>query len=191
MSISESLQNCKSIAEHGNANGISVEAVVAVAFGCPLEGHVTETRVIEIVGALAKMDYREISIADSVGLGNPAQVRILMRALQRSFPDVHFSLHLHNTRGLGLANALSAIEEGIDTFDSSIGGLGGCPIVRGGKGNIPTEDLINMAEEMGLATGIDIHVIMTACRMAQEFLGRPFPSYILSSGTRQQLYRSI
>ena len=191
MSVAESLQSCDEILKVGRSSAVPVEVVIGLAFGCPLEGHIPEDGVVELTGRLTAMGYQEISIADSVGLGNPVQVQRMMRRLRREFPQIHFSLHLHNTRGLGLANVLAALGEGIDTFDSSIGGLGGCPVVPGGSGNIPTEDLVNMLEEMGIQTGVDIEAVTAASRMVQEFLQRPLPSYILSAGTRGQLFRRV
>jgi hydroxymethylglutaryl-CoA lyase len=191
MSVAESLKTCEEILQAGRTGSTAVEAVVALAFGCPLEGDIAEEKVVELTRRLAEMGYREISIADSAGLANPAQVQRLMRRLVREFPDVHFSMHIHNTRGLGLANVLAALEEGIDAFDSSLGGLGGCPVVPGARGNIPTEDLVNMLEEMGVETGVDVEGVMVASRVAQEVLERTLPSYVLAAGTRQQLYRNI
>jgi hydroxymethylglutaryl-CoA lyase len=191
MSVAESLQSCDEILKVGQSSAVPVEVAIGLAFGCPLEGHIPEDRVVELTGRLTAMGYQEVSIADSVGLGNPVQVQQMMRRLRREFPQIHFSLHLHNTRGLGLANVLAALGEGIDTFDSSIGGLGGCPVVPGGSGNIPTEDLVNMLEEMGIQTGVDIEAVTVASRMVQEFLQRPLPSYILSAGTRGQLFRRV
>ena len=191
MSVAESLKTCEEILQAGRASSTAVEAVAALAFGCPLEGDIPEDKVVELTRRLVELGYREISIADSAGLANPAQVRRLMRRLVREFPDVHFSMHIHNTRGLGLANVLAALEEGIDAFDSSLGGLGGCPVVPGARGNIPTEDLVNMLEEMGVETGVDVEGVMVASRVAQEVLERTLPSYVLAAGTRQQLYRNI
>ena len=191
MSVAESLKTCEEILQAGRTGSTAVEAVVALAFGCPLEGDIPEDKVVELTRRLAELGYREISIADSAGLANPAQVRCLMRRLVREYPDIHFSMHIHNTRGLGLANVLAALEEGIDAFDSSLGGLGGCPVVPGARGNIPTEDLVNMLEEMGVETGVDVEGVMVASRVAQEVLERTLPSYVLAAGTRQQLYRNI
>jgi hydroxymethylglutaryl-CoA lyase len=103
----------------------------------------------------------------------------------------HLSLHLHDTRGLGLANVVAALECGIDTFDASLGGLGGCPIMVGGTGNIPTEGVVNLCDELGIATGIDIAGVQAAARLLQEFLGRELPSPVLKSGTRRQLFERI
>ena len=191
MSVAESLKTCDEILQAGRTGSTAVEAVVALAFGCPLEGDIAEEKVVELTRRLAEMGYREISIADSAGLANPAQVRRLMRRLVREFPDIHFSMHIHNTRGLGLANVVAGLEEGIDAFDSSLGGLGGCPVVPGATGNIPTEDLVNMLEEMGVETGVDVEGVMVASRVAQEVLERTLPSYVMAAGTRQQLYRNI
>jgi hydroxymethylglutaryl-CoA lyase len=106
-------------------------------------------------------------------------------------PDVHFSLHIHNTRGLGLANVLAALDAGIDTFDAGLGGLGGCPVFAGATGNIPTEDLVNMCEEMGIETGVDLGPVREASLRVQEFLGRPLPSHVLRVGTRKELFAKL
>ena len=115
----------------------------------------------------------------------------MMNRLQTELPNVHFSMHIHDTRGLGLANLFAALECGIDSFDSSLGGLGGCPIMVGGTGNVPTEDVVNLCHEIGIQTGINIEGVCEASRKMQAFLGRPLPSAILRSGTRQQLFTKI
>ncbi len=190
MTVEESLRTCEELIALGRANDVETEVVIGLSFGCPLEGHIPEDCIVDLTRRVVAMDYSEVSIADSIGVANPSQVRRMMRRLQDEFPRVHFSLHLHNTRGLGLANVLAALEEGIDTFDSSIGGLGGSPVVvAGATGNIPTEDLVNMLNEMGLATDIDTEGVMVAARMAQDFLGRPLPSFVLAAGTRERLFR--
>lgn len=188
MSVAESLKNCEEILHRGRASGIPVEVVIGLSFGCPLEGETSKEKLLGLATTLARSGYTEISIADTVGVANPAQVRWRVERLRRILPDVHFSLHLHNTRGLGLANALAGLEAGIDTFDSSLAGLGGCPVVPGGTGNIATEDLVNMLSEMAVETGIDIDAVMTASRTMANFLKRALPSYILHAGTPKQLY---
>ncbi len=188
LGISESLENCRRIHELTGRRKIGCEAILALSFGCPLEGHISEEKVVDVANQLAEMGFREVSIADSIGVANPAQVKRLIGKLKREAPQPHYSLHFHNTRGLGLANVLAGIEAGIDTFDSSCGGLGGCPVVPGGSGNISTEDLVNMLEEMGISTGVDLGLVMTAARKLQQFLQRPLASYVLASGTRQQLF---
>jgi hydroxymethylglutaryl-CoA lyase len=168
----------------------TVEVVVALAFGCPLEGVVTEDRVMSFVDELVASGIREISIADSVGVAHPRQVASMMRRLQHAYPDRTFSLHLHDTRGLGLVNVLAAMGEGIRIFDASIGGLGGCPVVPGASGNIATEDLVNLCEEMGVTTGIDLDRLIEATRPVQAFLGRQLPSRVLAAGTRARWFAS-
>lgn len=191
MSIAESLQHCAVIFEIAQASRVAAQAILTASFGCPLEGEVPENKVIALSKELAGIGCSEISIADTIGLANPAQVYQRMCRLREELPQVQFSLHLHNTRGLGLANVLAGLEAGIDTFDSSFGGLGGCPVVSGCTGNICTEDLVHMLNEMGIETGVDPEAVLIATRLLQDFLKRPLPSYILRSGTREQLYRRI
>ncbi len=135
------------------------------------------------------MGIRELSIADTVGMANPKQITRLMTRLEEELGgDVELSLHIHNTRGLGFANVLAGLQVGIDTYDASIGGLGGCPVTPAATGNIPTEDLVNMCEEMNLETGIDIDRVMEASHIMEDFLGRRLPSHVLLSGTNQQSF---
>lgn len=188
LSVAESLAACRDIAALARERNAGYEAIIALAFGCPLEGNVEPGRVMELAAALYESGCCEISIADSIGVANPVQVKRMMRRLQSDFPAARFSLHFHNTRGLGLANVLAAMEEGIDTFDSSIGGLGGCPVVPGGAGNIATEDLVNMLEEMGVSTGVDLGKVIAIAEKVQAFLQRRLPSCILHAGTRQSLF---
>lgn len=169
----------------------AVEVVVALAFGCPLEGVVPEDRVAAFVDDLVAAGIHEISIADSIGVAHPRQVAAMMRRLQRAYPERTFSLHVHDTRGLGLVNVLAALGEGIRIFDASIGGLGGCPVVPGATGNIATEDVVNLLEEEGLSTGIDLERLMTATGPVQAFLGRELPGRVLAAGTRRQWYARL
>ena len=192
MSVEDSLHNCAEILNLSRRSGTPAEVVIGLSFGCPLEGPTPPERVAELTGRLAAQGYTEISIADSTGLANPVQVRKLMRLLLDGFPGIHFSLHVHNHRGLGLANIFAAWEEGTDMFDSSIGGLGGSEVVvSGASGNVPTEDLVNMFHEMGVETGVDMNRLQAAARMAQETVGRTLPSYILANGTPEQFYERV
>ena len=188
LSVSESLENCHRICDLTESRNTGREAILALAFGCPLEGDIPEASVVEAANKLIDMGFRELSIADSIGVANPVQVRRLIRKLDRETSGARYSLHFHNTRGLGLANVLAGIEEGVDTFDSSCGGLGGCPVVPGGSGNVPTEDLVNMLEEMGMSTGIDLELVMVASNRIQQFLKHPLASQVLVSGTRKQVF---
>ncbi len=191
MSVDDSLEVCRQILERVEGETLGVEAVIALAFGCPFEGPVSEDRVSELAHRFVDMGVRELSIADSVGLGNPKRVASTMGRLLSEFPEIAFSLHLHDTRGLGIANAVAAMQVGVDTFDASIGGLGGCPVFPNGAGNIATEDLANLCEEMGISTGIDIEAIRAVSGRMQEFINRRLPSRVLLVGTPGQLYAKI
>ena len=147
------------------------EGNVATAFGCTLEGTVPEGKVVELAAALLKAGCDDIGLSDTTGYANPAQVRRLIRLVRKEVGDDKLSgVHLHNTRGLGLANALAALEEGITTLDSSLGGLGGCPYAPGASGNIVTEDLVFMLDAMGLRTGIDIGKLLKVRSILAEAL---------------------
>jgi hydroxymethylglutaryl-CoA lyase len=191
MSVDRSLEVCREIVNRVEGEPIAVEAVIALAFGCPFEGPVSEDRVSELAHRFFEMGIREISIADSVGLGNPKQVASTMSRLRSELPGAAFSLHLHDTRGLGLANVLAALQVGVDTFDASIGGLGGCPVFPDGAGNIATEDLTNLCSELDIETGIDVAAVQAVSRRMQEFLNRRLPSRVLLAGTPGQLYEKI
>lgn len=190
LSIDESLRQLEEIVARASG-AVAVEAVVAVAFGCPFEGEVAEDGVIELAGRFVQAGVREVSVADSVGLAHPLQVRRLLKRLRQELPETFLSLHLHDTRGLGLANVLAALEEGVATFDSSLGGLGGCPITTVASGNVATEDLVNLCEEMGLETGIDLRPVREASRRMEAFLGRRLPSHVLAAGTREELFAGL
>jgi hydroxymethylglutaryl-CoA lyase len=188
LSVDESLAAARDVAHAAKAAGIKVQVVIGCSFGCPLEGPVPEAQVERIARAAAAMGIASLSLADSIGIANPAQVRRLVERVSGALPGLPLSLHIHNTRGLGLANVLAGFEAGIDTFDAGLGGLGGCPIFPGATGNVATEDVVNLFEEMGVSTGIDLQGVREASRTLQDFLGRSLPSYILRVGTRAELY---
>jgi hydroxymethylglutaryl-CoA lyase len=147
----------QSVAPH-----IQVEAGVSTAFGCTLQGHVPETHVLQLAEALAEAGVDDIGLSDTTGMANPAAVRRLFKGLQGAVGEKAGAAHLHNTRGLGLANCLAAYDVGVRTFDSSQAGLGGCPYAPGASGNVVTEDLVFMFEAMGVDTGVDLDKLMAA-----------------------------
>ena len=192
MSVRQSIEQAQELLGIAAGAGVRAEVTLALAFGCPFEGFVPEERVVAMALELAAMGLREICVADSIGVANPIQMKRMLTRLTAEIGDrAHLSLHLHDTRGLGLANVVAALECGIDTFDASLGGLGGCPIMVGGTGNIPTEGVVNLCEELGIRTGIDIAGVQAAARLLQDFLGRELPSPVLKSGTRGQLFARI
>lgn len=188
MSVDQSLAACAEIARLASARSIPLEVVIGTSFGCPIEGPVPEAQVERIARAVGAIGAARLSLADSIGSGNPVQVTRLVGRIRNALPGMPLSLHLHNTRGLGLANALAGFQAGIDTFDAGLGGLGGCPVFPGATGNVATEDMVNLFEEMGVSTGIDLEKIREASRLMQQFLDRPLPSYVLRVGTAHELY---
>ena len=144
------------------APGVPVEVGVSTAFGCTFQGPVPEADVLRLAHLLAEAGVDEIGLSDTTGMGNPALVQRLFKRMFQEFGPLTGAAHLHNTRGLGLANALAAYEAGVRTFDSSLGGLGGCPYAPGASGNVVTEDLVFMFEAMGISTGIDLDLLIAA-----------------------------
>lgn len=151
-------------------NGAGVEVGISTAFGCTMEGMVSDDWVIELAGLIVKAGADSITLSDTTGMGNPAQVRRLFTRARREFGDLVSGAHFHNTRGQGLANVVAALECGVTTFDSSQGGLGGCPYAPGATGNIVTEDLVFLLEAMGLRTGVDIGKLIAARSLILEGL---------------------
>jgi hydroxymethylglutaryl-CoA lyase len=160
------------------------EGSVSTAFGCTIEGLVSEAKVVALAEALLAAGVDEVGLSDTTGYANPAQVRSLVRAVHRAIgPDRLTGLHLHNTRGLGLANVVAGLEVGITTFDASLGGLGGCPFAPGASGNIVTEDLVFMLEAMGLRTGIDLDRLLGVRAVLSAALpGEPLYGFMPDAG---------
>ncbi|MEY2885085.1 MAG: hypothetical protein RL490_2809 [Pseudomonadota bacterium] len=160
------------------------EGSVSTAFGCTLEGVVTEAKVVELAEALMAAGVDEVGLSDTTGYANPAQVRSLVRAVHAAIgTDRLTGLHLHNTRGLGLANVMAGLDVGITTFDASLGGLGGCPFAPGASGNIVTEDLVFMLEAMGLTTGIDLAKLLQVRHILADALpGEPLYGFTPDAG---------
>ena len=169
---------------------VPVAVTLAVTFGCPFEGQLETGEIVRLARRVASAGAREIGLADTAGLAHPHLVRRIVAEVRGALPDTALRLHLHDTRGLAPANALAAMELGVDTFDSAFGGLGGCPILRGATGNLATEELVNLCDELGVATGVDLEVVQRASRRLAQHLGRTLPSRVLAAGTREELYRA-
>ncbi len=184
-SIEESLSGLEATFERALQAGLRCEGVISVSFGCPYEGDVPRERVLGIAARLAAAGAAEVGFGDTTGMANPVGVREFFLAAREALPEVELTAHFHNTRGQGLANVLAALEVGIDSFESSFGELGGCPVPPGATGNIATEDLVSMLHEMGIETGIDLGALLEASREAQSVLGRPLGSHVLSAGPVQ------
>jgi hydroxymethylglutaryl-CoA lyase len=182
-SIEESLSGLEKVLERARVEGLRCEGVISVAFGCPYEGRVPPERVHAIARRLIDAGAEEIGFGDTTGMANPAQVREYFPAARDALGDgVELTAHFHNTRGQGLANVYAAYEAGVRSFESSFGELGGCPVPKGATGNVATEDVVSMLHEMGAETGIDLPRLVAAARAAQEVLGRPLGSHLLTAG---------
>jgi len=161
----------------------SVCVALATVFGCPFEGFFSTDAVLRNVAAVADLGVGEVTLCDTVGFGNPVQVGEITRACMADFPNLTFGVHLHNTRGLGLANALKAYETGIRVFDAAVGGLGGCPFAPGASGNIATEDLVFMFGQMGIETGVRLEELLRTAHLLQNMLpGTPLTGAVFRAG---------
>lgn len=172
MSIRQSLEIFAPIVREARAEGMWVRGYVSTCFGCPYEGPVAPAKVAQVAAALAAMGCVEISIGDTIGVGTPNQVVDVVEALRREIPLERIAMHFHDTRGTALANVTAALQEGIATFDSSGGGLGGCPYAPGASGNLATEDLLYLLHGMGIETGVDLHKVREASRFISEAIGK-------------------
>lgn len=197
-SIEETFQQLPEWIALYNAAGVKVDCVGLMAtFGCNFEGDVPLSRVIDL---LARTDeifrahgsgLRQANLADTMGWANPLQIKRSIGAIRERWPSLVIRLHLHDTRGLAMANAAAALEMGVAEFDGSIGGLGGCPFAghKGAAGNICTEDLAFMCEEMGISTGIDVDKLASAARRAEQMVGHPVPGKVMKGGTLKERRR--
>jgi hydroxymethylglutaryl-CoA lyase len=180
-STEESLDDITGLIPLIHAAGAKLEVIVATSFGCPFEGDIDPKRVASIVERVRADGADRIAFGDTTGMATPRRVRDLLSEVR---PDL---LHFHNTRGTGLANVLTALELGITEFDASVGGIGGCPYAPGASGNIATEELVHMLEDMGISTGIDLEKLITVAQLAEGLLGRTLPSGVLRAGPRTRL----
>ena len=181
-SVEESLSGLERTIGAAREADLRCEGVISVSFGCPYEGSVAPERVFEIAGRLAAAGCEEVAFGDTTGMANPRQVAEFFPAARERLEGIELTAHFHNTRGQGLANVLAALEQGVESFESSFGELGGCPVPPGSTGNVGTEDVVSMLHEMGIETGIDLERLIEASRAAQEVLGRPLGAHLLRAG---------
>jgi len=186
-SVEESISGLEEIIPDAVGAGLRCEGVISTSFGCPYEGDVPVENVLALAIRLARAGCVEVGFGDTTGMANPVQVRRFFAETRERFAaegleEVELTAHFHDTRGQGLANVLAALEEGIDSFESSFGELGGCPVPAGATGNIASEDLISMLGEMGIETGVDLPKLIEASAEAQKVLGRPLGSHVLKAG---------
>ncbi len=188
MGRAQSLAGFGAIVEAVQGQRVGLNATVATAFGCPFEGRIDEDEVLRIVDAYLELGMQGITLADTTGMANPRQVsRLLGRVLERVSSQA-LTLHFHNTRGLGLCNVLAAYEAGARRFDAALGGLGGCPFAPGASGNICTEDLVNLCDETGIPTGIDLQRLLAISRRLPVLLGHELPGQLAKAGRNCDLH---
>jgi hydroxymethylglutaryl-CoA lyase len=174
----EALSSMMQLIRHGLDAGLTIRANLQCVFGCVYEGAVSSHTVLLAVEKMVAAGAQEINLADTTGMADPCSIRRIVGLVNREFPDICISLHLHDTRGLGLTNMFSGYEAGVRSFDVCTGGLGGCPFVKGAAGNVPTEDAVNMFESIGVRTHIDVATLCKAVGYLENILGRPLPGHM-------------
>ena len=190
MGREDSFKGLTSVIDLAHANNTAVNISLSTSFGCPMAGNTSLAELMHWVDRFAATGIRGITICDTTGMANPAQVQSVCEAVQAKYPKLEWTLHFHNTRGMGLANALAAVNSGIDRFDSSLGGLGGCPYAPGATGNICTEELVHMLDLMGFDTNMQIDALLDCSKDLQSLIGRTLPSQLLMAGKVDRLYQA-
>jgi hydroxymethylglutaryl-CoA lyase len=186
-SIEQSLATYKTVCQRALAAGLRVRGYLSTCFGCPFEGDVPSARVAEVAARLLDLGVFEVAISDTIGVAHPGQVPPVLDAVTACVPLDRVALHFHDTRGTALANVLAGLQYGVTTFDSSAGGLGGCPFAPGAAGNLATEELLYMLEGLGIATGVDLRRVMQASLFIEPRLGHPLPSrYVRAECARRK-----
>jgi hydroxymethylglutaryl-CoA lyase len=183
-STAQSLDDIARVIDRAHQSGASCQVIISTAWGCPYEGDVPPERVLWAASRAVADGADTISFGDTTGMATPGRVTRLVGEFRSAHPRVSLNLHFHNTRGAGLANVLTAMQLGVADFDASVGGLGGCPYAPGATGNIATEELIYLAEDMGVATGVDLESMIDAAADAERVVGRQLPSQVLRAGPR-------
>ncbi len=180
--IADTLAVFEEIVPPAREAGLRVRAYLSTAWGCPYEGDVDPKSVLRISRKLLELGCYQVSLGDTIGVGNPRQTREIVSRFLDEMPAERFALHLHDTRGTALANALVGLELGVRDFDASVGGVGGCPYAPGAAGNLATEDLVYLLHGMGVATGIDLDKLIVAGNIAEQVIGHPLPGKVHKAG---------
>ncbi len=183
--IDESFERFGEVMSLAKANGVRVRGYLSMSFGCPFEGDISEDVVVRLTEKLLKLGVYEVSIGDTVGIADPYQVRRLGKKLVDAVGAARLAMHFHDTRGTAMANILASLDLGIRTFDSSLGGLGGCPYAPAATGNVATEDVVYMLHRMGFTTGLDLAKLITINRWMTEKIGHELPSRVGKAGVLQ------
>jgi hydroxymethylglutaryl-CoA lyase len=187
MSVADSFATFAEIARLAHEAHVPIKGGLATSFGCPYEGEVPEASVHEVIRQFVYLGADEVGLADTTGMANPAQVAAMVPPIRERWPDVHVGLHFHNTRGMGLANVLAGLQAGVTMYDASIGGMGGCPFAPRATGNVCTEDMVHMLEEMGIESGASVTQLIECAKLAASLVGAELPGQVMKAGPRAQI----
>ena len=187
MTCEQSLAQLASVAERARG-AVAMSVSLSTAFGCPFEGPIAIARILELLARFADMGLSQVSLCDTTGMANPAQAEHVFIEAMRHWPSTEFTAHFHNTRGMGLANALASVRVGILRFDASLGGLGGCPYAPGATGNVCTEDLVHMFEAMGYRTAVDLDRLLAVAADLPALVGHDIPGQVVKAGASTRRY---
>lgn len=186
--VEQSLRDIEEIAERLQGHPIKRKGAIAVAFGCPFEGDVDLERIRAIFGRFVRLGFDAVTLGDTTGMATPGLVRRTVETLRADHPDTKISLHFHNTRGIGLVNVVEGLRAGVTSYESSLAGLGGCPFAPGATGNICTEDLVYLLDEMGVDSGIDLRALIKVAQRLENVIGRSLPGQLMKAGPRLNLH---
>jgi len=198
--LKDNIEAQRSIIRMYKQNNVPVErGSIMAAFGCNFEGDIPPSRVLELIQQVLELaaeggfTIKVLSLADTMAWATPVSIKRVVGAVRERFPQLRLALHLHDTRGMGIANAYAGLEMGVDIFDASVAGLGGCPFAahKGAAGNVCTEDLVFMCEEMGIETGVDLDLLIQAARLAEEVVGHPLPGSVMKGGSLRALRNKL
>ena len=187
-SVAESFAGFREVFDVLRGSAMGVTGAIATAFGCPFEGVVPQSQVLECVARYVDLGVSSVTFGDTTGVANPTQVDRLVRAVSKRFIDLPLTLHFHNTRGMGLANVVAGLGAGVVRFEGCLGGLGGCPFAPGATGNVCTEDVVHMLEAMGYDTGVDLDKLLAASRRLREIVGHELPGQVVKAGKSSDLH---
>jgi len=188
MTIAESIEKLRAVAQIAGRAGVPVQCGVSTSFGCPFEGEVPVAQLESVVARLVDLGARGIGLADTTGMANPRQVSEVLERLLPRFPGIEWTLHTHDTRAMAIPNILTALACGVTNFDASIGGLGGCPFAPGASGNVCSEDLVHCLHAMGVQTGIDLTKLVGVARRVEQLIGRALPGQVMKAGPSTRRY---
>ena len=187
-SVDESLKGFREIADIAGKNNIPIQGDIATAFGCPFEGNISPKKLANISKEYKEMGFRGVTLGDTTGMATPVVVTDAINAIRDNVPDFNITLHFHNTRGVGLANVMTGLNEGITDYESCFGGMGGCPFAPNATGNICSEDLIYLLHEMGIKTGIDLDKTIAIAKKVENLVGHKLPGQVMRAGHRLLSY---